>query len=114
MRRILSREVAEVIYLLPILEGPKKVLIFIWFWHSLLCPFQLCKYAIYTESKENRGENSDFWFLGWTVRADIFGQFLLGSQKSSQMAAYAYKSKNVEFALNINDLLSKSIQLVFT
>ena len=111
MRRILSREVAEVIYLLPILEGPKKVLIFIWFWHSLLCPFQLCKYAIYTESKEKRGENSDFWFLGWTVRADIFGRIYLGSKKFSQMAAFVGKSKNIESSLNLNNYCQISIQL---
>ena len=35
---------------------------------------------------------------------DIFGQIFLGSQKSSQMAAYVRKSKNVEFSLNANNL----------
>jgi hypothetical protein len=52
-----------------------------------------------SESKEQRGENSDFLFLGQTVRADIFGRLFLGSQKSSQMAPYAVKSKNEEFLL---------------
>ena len=42
-------------------------------------------YQIITESKEKRGENSDFWFLGWTVMADIFGRIYLGSKKFSQM-----------------------------
>ena len=60
-----------------------------------------------TESKEQRGENSDFLFLGLTVRADIFGQLFLGSQKSSQMAPYAVQSKNEESFVNINNPLSK-------
>ena len=47
-----------------------------------------------TESKGLGGENSEFLFLGRTVvRADIFGWIFLGSQKSSQMAAYAWKFK---------------------
>ena len=54
------------------------------------------------ESKEQRGENSDFLFLGRPVRADIFGRLFLSSQKSS---AYACKSKNVESAVKINNLL---------
>ena len=37
---------------------------------------------------KQRGENSDFLFLGQTVRADIFGRIFLSSQKSSQMAAF--------------------------
>jgi hypothetical protein len=64
-----------------------------------------------TESKEQRGENSDFLFLGRTVRADIFGRLFLGSQKSSQMAPYAVKSKNEESFVNINIHYQKSIQL---
>ena len=64
------------------------------------------------ESKEQRGENSDFLFLGRTVRADIFGRLILGSQKSSQMAAYAWKSKNVESAVNINNLLSNKYPII--
>ena len=59
------------------------------------------------ESKEQRGENSDCLFLGRIVRADIFGQLFLGSQKSSQMALYANKSKNEESFEDINNLLSK-------
>ena len=59
------------------------------------------------ESKEQRGENSIFLFLGRTVRADIFGRLFLGSQKSSQMAPYAVKSKNEESFVNINNPLSK-------
>ena len=58
------------------------------------------------ESKEQRGKNSDFLFLGRTVRADILGKIFLGSQKSSQMAAFVHKSKNVESSLNLNNLLS--------
>ena len=58
------------------------------------------------ESKEQRGESSDFLFLSRTVRADIFGRIFLGSQKSSQMAAFVHKSKNVESSLNLNNLLS--------
>ena len=30
--------------------------------------------------KNREGANSDILFLGWTVRADIFGQMFLGSQ----------------------------------
>ena len=37
---------------------------------------------VLAESKEQRGENSDFLFLGWTVRADIFGLIFFGSQKN--------------------------------
>ena len=45
-------------------------------------------------------------FLGRTVRADSFGRIFLSSQKSSQMAAFVRKSKNVEYSLNLNNLLS--------
>jgi hypothetical protein len=41
-----------------------------------------------------------------TVRADILGQTFLGSQKSSQMAAYICKSKNEESSVDINNLSS--------
>ena len=51
------------------------------------------------ESKEQRGENSDFCF--WAGQS---GQIFLGSQKSSQMAAFVHKSKNVESSLNSNTL----------
>ena len=64
-----------------------------------------------TESKEQRGENSDFLFLGQTVRADIFGRLFLGSQKSSQIAAYACKSKDGEAGVNINNLLSNKFSI---
>ena len=64
-----------------------------------------------TESKEKRGENSDFWFLGRTVRADIFGRIYLGSKKFSQMAAFVGKSKNIESSLNLNNYCQISIQL---
>ena len=59
------------------------------------------------ESKEQTGENSDVLFLGWTVRADIFGGLFLGSQKFSQMAPYVKNSKNEEHFVDINNLLSK-------
>ena len=62
------------------------------------------------ESKEKRGENSDFWFLGWTVRADIFGHIFLGSKKFSQMAAFVGKSKNIEYFLNTNNYCQIIIQ----
>ena len=65
------------------------------------------KSMLSSESKEQRGEYSDFLFLGRTVRADIFGRLFLGSQKSSQMAPYAVKSKNEESVVDINNLLSK-------
>ena len=58
------------------------------------------------ESKEQRGETQIFLFLGGTVRADIFGRIILGSQNSSHMAAYEFNSKNVESSVNINNLLS--------
>ena len=64
-----------------------------------------------TESKEKRGENSDFWFLGRTVRADIFGWLYLGSKMFSQMAAFVGKSKNKESSLNLNNYCQISIQL---
>ena len=66
---------------------------------------------VYAESKEKRGENSDFWFLGRTVRADIFGRIYLGSKKFSQMAAFVGKSKNIESSLNLNNYCQISIQL---
>jgi hypothetical protein len=59
-----------------------------------------------SEGKEQRGENSDFLFLGRTVRADIFGRIFLRSQNSSQMAEFEFKSKNVESSVNIMNLLS--------
>ena len=59
------------------------------------------------ERKEQRGDNSDFFFnLGRTVKADILDRIFLGSQKTSQMAAYVPKSKNVESSLNFNNLFS--------
>ena len=64
-----------------------------------------------SESKEKRGENSDFWFLGRTVRADIFGRIYLGSKMFSQMAAFVGKSKNIESSLNTNNYCQTSIQL---
>ena len=68
-------------------------------------------FLIDAESKEKRGENSDFWFLGRTVRADIFGRIYLGSKKFSQMAAFVGKSKNIESSLNLNNYCQISIQL---
>ena len=68
-------------------------------------------YILGPESKEKRGENSDFWFLGRTVRADIFGRIYLGSKKFSQMAAFVGKSKNIESSLNLNNYCQISIQL---
>ena len=68
-------------------------------------------YYLKAESKEQRGENSDFLYIGRTVTAEIFGWSFLGSQKSSQMAPYAVKYKNEEYFLDINNILSKSIQL---
>ena len=64
---------------------------------------------MYTESKEQRGENSDFLFMGRTVRADIFGRLFLGRQKFSQMAPYAKKSKVEEYFADINNPLSKKV-----
>ena len=55
------------------------------------------------QRKEQRGENSDFLFLGLTVKADIFDRLFLGSQKFSQMAPYAKKSKNEEYFEDINN-----------
>ena len=63
------------------------------------------------ESKEKRGENSDFWFLGRTVWAYIFGRIYLGTKKFSQMAAFVSKSKNIESSLNLNNYCQISIQL---
>ena len=71
----------------------------------------LCDVSAYPESKEKRGENSDFWFLGRTVRADIFGRIYLGSKKFSQMAAFVGKSKNIESSLNLNNYCQISFQL---
>ena len=68
-------------------------------------------FKVQAESKEKRGENSDFWFLGRTVRADIFGRIYLGSKKFSQMAAFVGKSKNIESSLNLNNYCQISIQL---
>ena len=68
-------------------------------------------FKVQAESKEKRGENSDFWFLGRTVRADIFGRIYLGSKKFSQMAAFVGKSKNIESSLNTNNYCQISIQL---
>ena len=73
-----------------------------------LPPFNL---VAYSESKEQRGENSDFLFLGQTIRADILGRIYLCSQKSSQMAAYVCKSENEEYSVDIDNLFSNSIQL---
>jgi hypothetical protein len=55
---------------------------------------------------KNREGKTQIFFLGWTVRADILGRIFLGSQKTSQMAAYVCKSKNVESSLNFNNLFS--------
>ena len=72
---------------------------------------QICTTKIEeAESKEKRGENSDFWFLGWTVRADIFGRIYLGRKKFSQMAAFVGKSKNIESSLNTNNYCQIIIQ----
>jgi hypothetical protein len=60
---------------------------------------------------KNREEKTQILFLGWTVRADIFGRLFLGSQKSSQMAPYAVKSKNEESFVNINNALSKKYSI---
>ena len=51
------------------------------------------------------------FFLGRTVRADIFGRIYLGSKKFSQMAAFVGKSKNIESSLNLNNYCQISIQL---
>ena len=87
---------------------------FLWFF-SLKCWFKgqmMSKIHLsLPESKEKRGENSDFWFLGRTVRADIFGRIYLGSKKFSQMAAFVGKSKNIESSLNLNNYCQISIQL---
>ena len=58
------------------------------------------------ERKEQRGENSDIFYMGRTARADILGWIFLGSQKTSQMAACVFKNKNVESSLNFNNLFS--------
>ena len=64
-----------------------------------------------TESKEKRGENSVFWFLGRTVRADIFGRIDLGSKKSSQIAAFVGKIKHKESSLTLHHYCQLIIQL---
>ena len=57
---------------------------------------------MFTESKEQRGETQIFVFgLDSQVRSSWL---LLGSQKSSQMAPYAVKSKNAESLVDINNL----------
>ena len=61
--------------------------------------------------KIHRGENSDICLLGRTVRADIMGQIFLGSQKSSQMAAYVCKSNNEDSSLDINNPLSNKFPI---
>ena len=58
------------------------------------------------EERKERGQLRFFLNLGRTVRADILDQIFLGSQKTSQMAAYVPKSKNVESSLNFNNLFS--------
>ena len=58
------------------------------------------------EERTERGQLRFFFNLGRTVRADILDQIFLGSQKTSQMAAYVPKSKNVESSLNFNNLFS--------
>ena len=68
------------------------------------CNEKLSAYTVKSESKEQRGENSDFLFLGRTVWADIYGRIFLGSKNSSQMAAYEFKSKNLESSVNISNL----------
>ena len=55
-----------------------------------------------SESKEQRGENSDFLFLGQTVWADTFGQ----SKVLSDGSIYAQK-QNKYTLLYLNNLLSK-------
>ena len=59
--------------------------------------------------KIHRGENSDICLLGRTVRADILGWIFLGSQKSSQMAAYVCKSNNENYSVDINNLIFLNI-----
>ena len=62
-----------------------------------------CKCGILRpESKEQRGENSDFLFLGRTVRADIFGRIFLVKIPHR----WQHMSKNVESSVNIINLLS--------
>ena len=51
--------------------------------------------------KNREGKTQIFCF--WARQS---GQIFLGSQKSSQMAAFVCKSKNVESSLNLNNLLS--------
>ena len=64
----------------------------------------------FSESKKQVEENSDFLL----VRATIHGGIFLGIQKSSRMAAFVRKSKNVKFSLNLNNLYwQTSIQLAF-
>ena len=72
--------------------------------------FSAGKLKWYTQCHQrvrNREEKTQtFFYLGQTVRADTFGRIYLGSQKSSQMAAYVHKSKNKDSSLNVNNLLS--------
>ena len=42
----------------------------------------------------------------------MFGRLFLGSQKSSQIAAYACKSKDGEAGVNINNLLSNKYPII--
>ena len=48
------------------------------------------------EERTERGQLRFFFNLGRTVKADILDRIFLGSQKTSQMAAYVPKSKTVD------------------
>jgi hypothetical protein len=65
-------------------------------------PDRFLIYKYIAESKEQRGENSDFLFLGRTVRADIFGWIFLVKIPHR----WQHMSKNVESSVNIINLLS--------
>ena len=67
-------------------------------------------YCTDREYRIKRGKLRFFLFLGRTVWADIFGRIFLGSQKSSQMAAFVHKSKHVQSALNLSYLLSNKFR----
>jgi hypothetical protein len=45
--------------------------------------FVFDKEFVKTETIEQRGENSDIFYLDRTVRADVLGRIFLGSQKTS-------------------------------
>ena len=64
--------------------------------------------------KNREGKTQIFFVSGPDSQPDIFGPLFLVSQKSSQMAAYASKSKNVESAVNIKNLLSNNYPIVMS